>query len=72
MREHGRVLACIKEFEESSGIKIDTWRADNNKRIGEAVKLVLSGGVKGERDRLRSIADQLEYSLASIRRSLSD
>lgn len=56
---HGALKDAIREFEEASGVKIDTFRG---RRVGEAVKFVMSGGLEGvneKLDQLKSTAEQI-------------
>ena len=43
--EERSCFARLKAFEEASGVKIDRYSIDRGKKIGEAVKFVLDGGL---------------------------
>lgn len=48
--EVAALMSKIKDFEEASGIRIETWRHSygDNRKMGEAVALILRGGFKRE------------------------
>jgi hypothetical protein len=59
-----RDLAALKEvvaeFEAASGIKLGTtWESRNGKKVGEAVKFVMDGGLDGRIDRVMSLERQV-------------
>lgn len=61
----------VAAFEVASGVNIDEWRAD---KIGDAVRFVLEGGVKGMENRITSILDscrriQQAAALAGVQES---
>lgn len=70
--EIGRLKREIADFEAASGIKIETWRHiyGDNLKIGQAVNLLLRGGLKEEIvafeaalrriDGIRNVADELK------------
>lgn len=61
-------LQSLKEsmakFEEASGVRIDRWDAG---RIGEAIKLVLTGGVQEKFDTCERLAQTAEGIAAEVR-----
>lgn len=63
-----RILKAVTEFENASGVKIDIWNASHAKKIGEAVKFVLAGGLDRSADRLLMLAEEGER----VRRVLSE
>jgi len=44
---------CVEQFERESGVKIHGWRA---KKVGEAVRFILEGGLTGMGQRLNQLA----------------
>ncbi len=61
-KEEQRLAGCIQAFEQASGVALDSYRyhggnPDGNRKIGEAVKFVLRGGLAGLTAELLRIAD---------------
>lgn len=63
----------IKLFEESSGIKIETrWNWQDNKKVGEAVKLIVNGGIESYKNQLERIKTHIQGVESSIGKILSE
>ncbi len=63
-KAHAELLETVREFQEASGVKITNW--EGGKRIGEAVKLVLSLDMKAK-ERLRELLRGAESIAATVR-----
>lgn len=50
----------VRDFEQASGVQINRYSSGNAKDIGEAVRLVLSGGLSSHVTGLRNATDQLK------------
>lgn len=59
----------ITRFEETSGLRVEPWRGQ---RVGEAVRLVLSGGMREYEQRLRLAHHSLTRLAEQITRSLDE
>ncbi len=62
-KERGRLDETISRFEEASGVKLSSYRADE---IGEAVKFIMGGGLDGMDDRLARIKSTAEKIIADV------
>ena len=62
-RKNAELTKAICEFQEASGVQINTW---DGKGIGEAVNLVMTDGVGGIESRIRHIRDGLNETLKDL------
>jgi hypothetical protein len=51
------LTARVLAFERASGVRLDNWSEHSNTRIGDAVRFVLDGGLKGAHQQMQFIAD---------------
>lgn len=68
--DHRKLQQAVREFEKASGVKIDTWQ--NNKEIGEAVKMVLSGAHLRNKQRLNNLLGNAEQIVLDIKENLKE
>ena len=66
--KHKELKQAVFEFEKASGIPINTWR--DNKKMGEAVKLVLSGAHLRNKQRLEDLLKDAEKIVVDIKENL--
>lgn len=71
-QENERLKELIKKFEESSGVKLDSWRGIKN--IGEAVKSVMEHDtqkiierIEAGQKELQRISEQMQLSLEKLK-----
>jgi len=66
--EHKKLKQTVLEFEQASGVKIDTWQ--DSKEIGEAVKLVLNGEYLRIKKNLQRLLKNAEDIVIDIKENL--
>jgi hypothetical protein len=59
--EYRKLHNAIQEFENASGVGLSRYQGQNQ-RIGEAVRFVLAGGLKGELERIAEVLPTLAYA----------
>lgn len=69
-RKHETLKRCVKEFEDASGITLNTWRG--NKETGEAVRFVLDGQHLHAKEDLSRLLKTSEKITEDIKKSLND
>lgn len=67
--EIAQLQQSIRAFETASGVTISRWTG--SQRIGEAVRLVLDGGLKAKQRQLEHLADEAERLAQGIRAGLA-
>lgn len=60
-RDMERLQKAVDDFEAASGVRISTY--SGGKELGDAVRVVLDGGLRRKRDRLGAFAEQLRRTL---------
>lgn len=67
LEEIATLRANIKEFADASGIDMYTFRYHDPKRLGDAVRTVLNGGLTGMANRARQMRADAERVVESLR-----
>lgn len=76
-QELAELAGRVREFELASGVDIGAnrwtgWGHEKPQRIGEAVKFIIGGGMKGLKGQLSNIASQLERLVAETEKVVAE